>query len=96
MVWKQKAHPEGHARYSCRFNRRPSLHEHKINRENQADKSCQVIPMQGFALEENRCKHGKDNQRNHFLHHLELHQRERATVFHKTDAIGRHLKHVLR
>ena len=55
-----------------------------------------MIPMQRLTLEENRCKYGKDNQGYHFLHHLELHQRERATVFHKTDAIGGYLKHVFR
>jgi hypothetical protein len=45
-----------------------------------------MIPMQRLALEEHRSEHGKDNQRNHFLNHLELHQRERTSVLHKTDA----------
>ena len=94
MVWKEKAHPEGHAHYQEGYTQ--SLHKHKINRENQAHEGSQVIPMQGFALEEDRSKYGKDNQGDNFLNDLKLHQCERATIFGKTDAVCRNLKKVFR
>lgn len=34
----------------------------------------QMIPMQRFPLEKNRCEHRKDNQSDYFLNHFELHQ----------------------
>ena len=55
-----------------------------------------MIPMQRLALEEHRSEHGKDNQHNHFLNHLELHQRERTSVLHKADAVGRNLEKVFK
>lgn len=94
MIWKEKAHPEGHAYYICRFNEK-SFHKHKVNRKNQADESSQVIPMQGFAFEENRCKYGKDNQGDNLLNHFQLHKGERSSVFCKTNTVCRNLKKVL-
>ena len=55
-----------------------------------------MIPMQGLALEEDRSKHRKDDQSNHFLNHLQLHEGKRTTIFHKTDAIGWNLEKVLK
>ena len=93
-IWKQKAHPEGHAHYNRRFDEK-SLHEHKINCENQANEGSQVIPMQGFALEEDRSENGKDNQGNHLLNDLQLHEGERTSVFCKTDTVCGNLEKVL-
>ena len=39
----------------------PLLHEDKINRQNEADKSGEMIPLQGLSLEENRREYSKDN-----------------------------------
>ena len=72
------------------------LHEHEINRENQTNECRQVIPMQSLALEEDRSKYGKDNQRNHFLNHLQLHKGERTSILYKTDSVGGNLEKVLR
>ena len=37
------------------------LHEDEIYRQNKTDESRQMIPLQGFALEEYSRKDGKDN-----------------------------------
>ena len=52
--------------------------------------------MQGFALEEYGSEYGKDNQSNHLLHNLELHECKRASIIYKTNTIGWHLKHIFR
>ena len=54
-----------------------------------------MIPMQGLALEEDGRKYGKDNQGNYLLDDLQLHKRERASVFHKTNAVCWNLEKVL-
>ena len=52
--------------------------------------------MQRFTLKENRRKHGKDNQGDYLLDDLQLHKRERTSVFHKTNAVCWNLEKVLR
>ena len=55
-----------------------------------------MIPMQGLTLEEDGRKYGKDNQGNYLLNDLQLHKRERTSVFHKTNAVCWNLEKVLR
>ena len=50
-----------------------------------------MIPMQRFTLEKHSCKHCKDDKSYHFLNHLQLHQRKRAAVADKSDAVRRYL-----
>jgi hypothetical protein len=71
------------------------FHKHEIDGKNQATESGKVIPMQRLAFEEYGGKYRKDNQRNHFLYHLELHQRKWASIAGKTDAVGWHLTSIL-
>lgn len=67
------------------------FHKHKINSCNQANKCCQMVPVQCFSLKENSGKNSKYNQSNHFLNHFQLHQRERAAIPDKADTIRRYL-----
>ena len=71
------------------------LHKYKVNRCNQADKCCKVVPLQGLTLEEESGEDCEDNQRDNLLHNLELHQCKWASVAHKTYAVGRNLARIL-
>lgn len=55
-----------------------------------------MVPMQGFSFEQQGGEHSKDNQRNHFLNHFQLHQRKGSAIAGKAYAIGRHLGTVLK
>ena len=52
-----------------------------------------MIPTQ-LHMESNGRETDKDQQRDHFLNHLQLHQRERSSIAFKTDSVGRHLQAV--
>ena len=68
------------------------FHEHKVNRQNQADKCCQVVPMQSLSLEEKRGKDCKYNQGNDLLNDLQLHECEWTAIVNETNAISRNLE----
>lgn len=51
-----------------------------------------MIPMQAFATECDNGEKRKYDEGNHFLHHLELHQRVGTAVALKANSVGRHLK----
>lgn len=59
-----------------------------------AGKGYQVVPLQTLALKHHRSKDRKDYQRDSLLNYLELHEREWAAVFAKTNAVGWHLAHI--
>ena len=71
------------------------LHKYKVNRCNQADEGCKVVPLQSLALEEEGCEYREDNQRDNLLHNLELHECKWTTIACETDTIGRNLARVL-
>lgn len=71
------------------------FHKDEIYGENQADGSGDVIPFQGFSLEENHGEGGKNNQGDDFLYDFQLDEGERASVVLKSDAVGRNLERVL-
>ena len=72
------------------------LHEDEIDRQDEADKGCQVVPVELFALEEYGGEDGEDNQRDDFLDNLKLHEREGTAILLETDTVGRHLTGVLK
>lgn len=47
--------------------------------------------MELLALEEQVCDDAEDEQGDDFLYDLELHEREGASVAHKSDSVGRYL-----
>ena len=68
-----------------------SLHKHKIHRRNQTNERRQMIPMQRFTFKEDSSEHCKNNKCYHLLDDFQLHQRKRASIAYKADAIGRYL-----
>ncbi len=53
-----------------------------------------MIPTERFRFEHQQGENGENRQRNDFLDHLELEQRERSPVLAKTDPVRRSLKQV--
>lgn len=51
-----------------------------------------MIPVQAFATKCNNGEKRKYHKGNHFLHHLELHQRVGTAVALKTNSVGGYLK----
>lgn len=72
------------------------LFKDKKDRQNQKDKAHQMVPSKGFVFKHQQCKHRENHQGDHFLYDLKLDERKWATVFLKTDAVGRHLKKVFK
>ena len=72
------------------------FHKHKINSCNQANKCCQMVPVQCFSLKENSGKNSKYNQSNHLLNHFQLHQREWTAIPDKADTIRRYLTRIFK
>ena len=54
-----------------------------------------MVPLQALASEENGRKECEDDERDNLLHHLELHQREGASVACETYSVGGNLAGVL-
>ena len=54
-----------------------------------------MVPVKLFMLEGEVGNQGKHHQRDALLNHLQLYQRERATVTHKAQPVGRHLTTIL-
>lgn len=54
-----------------------------------------MVPVQVFVLEEHRHEDGEHRERYHLLNHLELDEREWASILGKPDAVGWHHEQVL-
>ena len=67
------------------------LLEDEVDGEDQADESRQMVPAQRFVSEDQQGEDREDGQRNHLLDHLQLEEREGASVVDEADAVGRHL-----
>lgn len=50
-----------------------------------------MVPVENFAFEEQGGEDCEDNQCDYLLDYFELHQTERAAVFHESHAVGGHL-----
>ena len=58
-----------------------------------AKSSCNMIPSE-LHVKGHHAEKDEYAERNHFLNHFELHEREGPTVFCKTYSVGRHLQAV--
>lgn len=65
------------------------LEEGEEDGQDQADEGGEVVPVQGFALEEEGDDQGEYGERDGLLDHFELHEVERAAVSGVADAVGR-------
>ena len=54
-----------------------------------------MIPVQRLALEKDHREDGEDNERNHLLYHLQLHEAEGAAVLTESQPVGRNLAAIL-
>ena len=72
------------------------FHKHKIDGGDKADEGGEVVPPEGLATKHQSGQDGKDDERNDFLHHLELDERERSAIAFETYAVGRHLAHIFK
>ena len=50
-----------------------------------------MVPVEMFTLKHEGGYHREDRERNDFLYHFELDERERSAVADEADAVGRHL-----
>ena len=62
--------------------------EYEKHREDYADKSGNMIPLDRLSLEEEHNNHGEDGKGDNLLDYFELHEIERATVLDIADAVG--------
>ena len=65
------------------------LQEGEEDGEDKAEEGGEMVPVEGFTLEDEGDDQGKDCQGNGLLDHLELHQVEGAAVAGVADAVGR-------
>lgn len=70
------------------------FHENEVDGRYQAQKGCEVVPLQRLAFEEEYGEEREDDERYCFLDYFELHQRECASVANETYAVGRYHKAV--
>ena len=67
--------------------------EDEPNGSYETNGSCDMIPSE-LHVKGHHAKKDEYAERNDFLNHLELHEREGPTVFCKTYSVGRHLQAV--
>lgn len=73
-----------------------SLLKNKINRQHQKAKAQQVVPFEHLVFEEQGGKERENHQGDDFLQHFELDQRKGTAIFAEADAVGGHLKKILK
>ena len=64
------------------------LFERKIYSKYDEKERNEVVPMEGFGLEDGDDDDGKDGQRDGFLYDFQLNKVERSSVDFRTDAVG--------
>jgi hypothetical protein len=69
--------------------------EDKINRQDQKDKSYQVIPPKRFVFKDQQGENGENNQCDHLLNYFQFDQAKRSAITPESDPVGRDLKAVL-
>lgn len=67
------------------------FHENEVDGRYQAQKGCEVVPLQRLAFEEEYGEEREDDERYCFLDYFELHQRECAAVSREAYAVCQHL-----
>ena len=72
------------------------LSEYKVDRCDEAGKTCEVVPLEWVALNKQHGKEGKDNQRDNLLDNLQLPEGEGAAKFVATNAVGWNLEAVFK
>ena len=70
--------------------------EHKVNRQDQKDKTDKVIESELLVLEDRQAEDDKDCEGYHLLNDLKLHERERTASPHESHPVGRYLKTVFK
>lgn len=70
--------------------------EHKVNRQDQKDKTDKVIESELLVLEDRQAEDDKDGKGYHLLNDLQLHERERSASSHESHSIGWYLKTVFK
>ena len=78
-----------HARLRARL-----FPEDEVDRQYQAEETCEVVPAQGVRLHENQREQREDRERDDFLDHFQFPDRERASELGRSDAVGRDLEAV--
>ena len=78
-----------HARLRARL-----FPEDEVDRQYQAEETCEVVPAQGVRLHENQREQREDRERDHFLDDFQLPDRERPAELRRPDAVGRNLEAV--
>ena len=86
----------GHGPDATLRGRSKSFIEDEVNRHDETEKCCQVVPPQRLAIEEQCDENREDGQRDDFLNHLQLHDAIGTAIAFKTDTVSRHLTTVLK
>ena len=67
------------------------LHEHEIDRHDQADAGGEVVPVELLTLENQGGEKDEDHEGDDLLNDFQLHEGKGTAVLLKTDAVGGHL-----
>ena len=78
-----------HARLRARL-----FPEDEVDRQYQAEETCEVVPAQGVRLHENQREQREDRERDYLLDDFQLPDRERPAELRRPDAVGRNLEAV--
>ena len=71
------------------------LSKDKVHCQDQAAEACEMVPLEGVALDEEYGKEREDHQRDNLLDNLELPERKWTAELVAADAVGWHLEAVL-
>jgi hypothetical protein len=72
------------------------LFKYKIHRQYKEYAAHRMVPPESFVFEKQHRKNDENHQRDHFLDHLELHQRKRAAVAFKTNPVRGNLEAIFK
>lgn len=72
------------------------LEKHEPDGSDKTEKSCEMVPMELFALEHHTCNSRKDSKGNHLLDYLKLNEGEGSAIADETNLVGRYLKRILK
>ena len=68
--------------------------EDEVDRQYQAEETCEVVPAQGVGFHKDQREDGEDRERYDLLNHLQFPDRERTSEFGAADAVGGDLEAV--
>ena len=72
------------------------LQKNEENGHDEAEKCCEMVPLERLSLKHDSYHYGEDGKGDHFLNYLQLHEVERSTVFYIANPVCGYLCAVLK